>query len=271
MNNTPVIAFIGAGRMASAMVRSLVQRSPSMATSIRCLGGDDDTAAQLADATGCRACANPAELLTGASTAVLAVKPQSLRDLDPELARRSRGVLLISILAGIRLQRLRRAFPEAGLIVRAMPNTPGQIGAGSTAWAAERPPSPEERARIEQILRSLGSVHTVREEELDAVTALSGSGPAYVFEFAAALREAGIAAGLQPELANNLATETLIGAARLLSESAENPEALRNAVTSPGGTTEAGLLILDSGGFRKLIERTVAAARDRSVELAAES
>ena len=149
-----------------------------------------------------------------------------------------------------------------------MPNTPGQIGAGVTAFAPLRELSEKDTTIVENTLSSLGNFHEVEEADLDAVTALSGSGPAYVFEFAAALREAGVNCGLDEALAEALAIDTLLGAAMLLADSEERPEALRDAVTSPGGTTAAALDVLNTGEFRDLIDRALAAAKARSLDLA---
>ena len=151
-----------------------------------------------------------------------------------------------------------------------MPNTPGQIGAGVTAYAPYNRLDEADRKIVGEILRSLGNFHQVNESDLDAVTALSGSGPAYVFEFAAALREAGIQCGLGQEISAALTTDTLFGAAKLLAESQESPEDLRNAVTSPGGTTAAALKVLEENQFRKLIQKTLEAAKKRSVQLSQE-
>lgn len=149
-----------------------------------------------------------------------------------------------------------------------MPNTPGQISAGVTAYASENPMDESASNLIESILGALGSVYSVPESQLDAVTAVSGSGPAYVFEFIAALSQAGVQAGLEPSLAAALAIETVSGSAELLKQSGQSPESLRDAVTSPGGTTEAALNSLKSADFRALIQQAVSKAKARSIELA---
>jgi pyrroline-5-carboxylate reductase len=148
-----------------------------------------------------------------------------------------------------------------------MPNTPGQIGAGITGWAARDPLTPDDRAVLTRLLGALGRDLEVPEDDLDAVTGVSGSGPAYVFEFAAALRDAGVTAGLSRASAEQLAVETLLGAARLLAHKGADPEVLRDQVTSPNGTTFAGLQRLKAGDFRGLIRDTVLAATARSREL----
>lgn len=261
------IAFLGAGRMAGAMVDGLLAKGGARPADLACIGGEDDTAAQLAKRTGITSAPDLPALLQGADLLVLACKPQQLAGLDHALAELTAGKLVLSILAGKRLARLSQSFPRARNVVRAMPNTPGQIGAGITAWSSLRPLASPDRATIDTVLGSLGQVLTVPEADLDAVTGLSGSGPAFVFEFVAALREGGIAAGLSREASALLAQETVLGAAKLLAESKAEPEALRDQVTSPNGTTFAGLKKMEAGGFRALLKDTVVTAKVRSEEL----
>ncbi len=267
----PRFAFIGAGRMASAMVGGLLARRAAEPAEIACLGGNDDTAQVLARRTGITAAVDAAALIETADTVIAACKPQQLASLDSRLADLTDGRLVISILAGTRLDRLARSFPKARNLVRAMPNTPGQIGAGITGWCAQQTLSPGDRRLVDTVLGALGKTVELPEPDLDAVTALSGSGPAFLFEFVAALRDGGVAAGLSREVAAALARETVLGAARLLAETGIEPEALRDQVTSPHGTTYAGLQRLEARGFRDTIRETILAARARSEELSRES
>ena len=267
----PTFAFIGAGRMASAMVGGLLARKAAAPAEIACIGGRDNTAQDLAQRTGITAHADPAPLLAAADTVVLACKPQQLAGLDPRFADLTAGRLVISILAGTRLARLARTFPRARNLVRAMPNTPGQIGAGITGWCSRQPLGPGDRRLVDTVLGSLGQVVELEEKFLDAVTALSGSGPAFLFEFVAAMRDGGVAAGLSREVAAKLALETVLGAARLLAETRAEPEALRDQVTSPHGTTFAGLQVMAARGFRDTVKDTILAAKARSEELSRES
>ena len=262
------VAFIGAGKMASAMVHGLLARQLYAPGQIGCTCGGDPTGPALAAQTGIAYTADPAQLLRAADIVVLACKPQQLATLDAAYAKETQGKLLLSILAGTPLAKLAAKFPGARNLVRAMPNTPGQIGAGITAWAARATLAAADRAAVENILGSLGLVLEVPESDLDAVTAVSGSGPAYLFEFAAAFRAAALATGLPPATAEKLARETVRGAAKLLESSGEDPEKLRDAVTSPGGTTEAALKVLRAGNFRQMFADAVAAAKRRSEELA---
>ncbi|MCE2860992.1 MAG: pyrroline-5-carboxylate reductase [Opitutaceae bacterium] len=263
----PHISFLGAGRMASAMVEGLLEKKVCSPPELACNDGGDGTAAQLAARTGVRAASSLVELVGPADTVVLACKPQQLAGLDPSLTALGRGKLVLSILAGTRLARLAEVFPSARNIVRAMPNTPGQIGAGVTVWSPLRPLDSGDRVTIESVLGALGQNLEAPEEQLDAVTGLSGSGPAYVFEFAAALRDAGEAAGLPRDTAWKLARETLLGSARLLARTGQEPEALRDQVTSPNGTTFAGLQRMKARDFRGVMKETVLAATARSEEL----
>lgn len=262
------IAFIGAGRMASAMVGGLLSTKVCPPEHIACTSADDGTGAGLAERTGIRYTTSIPDLFKASDVIVLACKPQQFDELDADACEAAGGKLLISILAGTPISRLAQKFGQCANIVRSMPNTPGQIGAGISCYACRTPPTPEQQRSVEAVLGSLGPVIAVDESDLDAVTAVSGSGPAYLFEFVAALRDGGIAAGLSPEVAYRLALHTALGAAKLLEHTGETPEALRDAVSSPGGTTLAGLGVMAENNFRGIIKDTVAAAKKRSVELA---
>lgn len=262
------IAFIGAGRMARAMAGGIIQKQTARPEHICCTSADDGTGEALANALGIRFSLDPAQLLEGADVVILACKPQQLATIDPALSDGCAGKLVISILAGATRERLRTAFSKARNVVRTMPNTPGLIGAGVTVYAQNPDLNEGDEATVRSILSALGQVHAAEEKDLDAVTAVSGSGPAYVFEMVAALRDAGIAEGLSPELAYPLALQTVLGAAQLLQAVPETPETHREWVSSPGGTTLAGLAVMDQNNFRGLIKDTVTAAANRSRELA---
>jgi pyrroline-5-carboxylate reductase len=261
------IAFLGSGNMAAAMVDGLLATNAVGKADLACYSGSGKTAAALAARTGIRQATTLEDLLAGADAVVVAFKPQHLAGADPKLAALTEGKLVISVLAGKRLATLGRTFPQARALVRTMPNTPGQIGAGITGWCTAQMLSASDRTLVEQLLHALGASIEVAEPQMDALTAVSGSGPAYVFEFAAALRDAGVAAGLDRGTAEKLAVETLLGAARLLARKAIDPEVLRDQVTSPNGTTYAGLQRMAGRDFRGLIQETVAAAKARSEEL----
>jgi pyrroline-5-carboxylate reductase len=261
------IAFLGSGNMAGAIVDGLLAKNAATPAELICLGGDDNTASVLQARTGIAIAHSLEELLAEADMLVVAFKPQHLASADARLTPLTTGKLIVSILAGKRISSLSAVFSRARNIVRTMPNTPGQIGAGITSWCARDPLQGDDQAKVEQLLRALGEIVAVPEADLDAVTGLSGSGPAYVFEFAAALRDAGVAAGLTQATAEKLAVETLLGSARLLARRKIDPETLRDQVTSPNGTTFAGLQVMKARDFRGLVRDTVLAATARSKEL----
>ncbi|HAV13120.1 MAG TPA: pyrroline-5-carboxylate reductase, partial [Opitutae bacterium] len=194
------IVFIGAGRMASAIVRGLLEKEHYLPEEIACTCGNDPTGPALAEQTRIHYMPDITSALYEAEAVVLACKPQQFSAIDATLANAATGKLVLSILAGTPLSRLSEKFSNARNIVRTMPNTPGQIGAGVTAFAPLRELTEKDTMIVENTLSSLGNFHEVDEVDLDAVTALSGSGPAYVFEFAAALREEGINCGLDEGL-----------------------------------------------------------------------
>ncbi len=257
--------------MAGAMVDGLLAKQTATAAELICLGGADDTAEKLRARTGIAITTTLEELLREADVLVVAFKPQHLASADPRLAALTAGKLVVSILAGKKISSLAGVFSQARNIVRTMPNTPGQIGAGITGWCTRDALPAADRELVEQLLRSLGETVAVPEDDMDAITGVSGSGPAYVFEFAAALRDAGVAAGLSPGTSEKLAVETLLGAARLLARKKIDPEILRDQVTSPNGTTFAGLQVMKARDFRGVLRDTVLAATARSKELSKES
>jgi pyrroline-5-carboxylate reductase len=201
-----------------------------------------------------------------AGGAVLAVKPDDVEAACQAVAAAGISPVL-SIAAGVPLARLEQWLGGGFAVVRAMPNTPALVGAGASAIAPGTEAGEAELAWAEEILSAVGTVVRVPERLLDAVTGLSGSGPAYVFLVAEALMEAGVLVGLPRPVSRQLVQQTLFGSARLMAASAEGPEALRAAVTSPGGTTAAGLRALEAGAVRHAFLEAVAAATERSKEL----
>lgn len=262
------IVFIGAGRMASAIIKGLIEKNHYKPIEIACTCGEDSTGARLAEETKIKYLDDITDEIHSSETIVLACKPQQFNQIKKSVADVANGKLVLSILAGIPLSKLNEKFKLARNILRTMPNMPGQIGAGVTAYSSWSKLSIKDQKIVDNILGSLGNFHKVNETDLDAVTALSGSGPAYLFEFAAALIEAAINNGLDKELASALTIDTLLGASMLLTSSKESPEQLREAVTSPAGTTAAALEVLSNSNFRDLIEQAITAAKKRSIELA---
>lgn len=265
------IAFLGAGNMAAAMVHGLIAEKVCLPSDLACYTASGKSAGALAQATGIQHATSPADLMRNADLLVVAFKPQHLSGLDPEWSDLADGKLVLSILSGKTLARLQSVFPKARNWVRTMPNTPGRIGAGITGWCASKPLTESDRKLVLLLLGALGREVETAETNLDAITAVSGSGPGYVFEFAAALEDAARHAGLAGDQARLLAVETLLGSARLLARTGESPDRLRDQVTSPNGTTLAGLNTLKAGEFRALISKTVLAAKARAQEISQES
>jgi pyrroline-5-carboxylate reductase len=197
---------------------------------------------------------------------LLAIKPQIFDRVIGELSQPNSSQLVISILAGVKLDKLELAFPNRP-IVRAMPNTPATVGAGMTAITAGSYVLAEHLELAAQIFKAVGEVVTVPESLMDAVTGLSGSGPAYVAIAIEALADGGVAAGLPRQIANKLALQTVLGTAQLLNESELHPAQLKDRVTSPGGTTITGITKLEQSGFRSALIEAVIAAAKRSQEL----
>jgi pyrroline-5-carboxylate reductase len=263
------IAFLGSGSMAAAMVEGLIAKGVYAPAKIACMGGSGTSAAALSERTGIRLARSADELLSGADALVVAFKPQHLAGADPRLSQLTQGRLVISVLAGKKVQAIAHTFPAARNIVRSMPNTPSQIGAGITGWCAQKPLAAADRAVIDAVFGALGVAIELPESQMDGFTAICGCGPAYVFEFAAALRDAALAQGFDPATSKVLAVETLLGAARLLARRDADPEVLRSEVTSPNGVTAAGLRKMADRDFRGMIRDVVAVARARAEELSA--
>ncbi len=216
-------------------------------------------------ATGCRTVADNAEAVAAAQTIVLAMKPQHFASAAATL-RIGEDRLIVSILAGVRLQRLAEAFPHARLI-RVMPNTPALVGQGASAYAKGPRADDKDAAFVETMFAAVGRVVAVEERLLDAVTGLSGSGPAYVYVLIEALSDGGVRMGLPRSIATTLAAQTVLGAAEMVLRTNEHPAVLKDRVASPGGTTIAGLAALEGAGFRSALIAAVEAAARRSEEL----
>jgi pyrroline-5-carboxylate reductase len=260
------IAFIGGGNMAAALIAGLL-RAGHRAADLAAVEIDAARCAQLRQQFGIGAVTAPGAVLQDAAALVLAVKPQFMREAC-EAARPYLGEpLIVSVAAGIRTADIARWLGRSA-IVRTMPNTPALIGRGVTGMAATAQVGGEQRALAESILRTAGDVVWFDDEaKLDAVTAVSGSGPAYVFYFIEALARAGAELGFTAEQARELAVQTFVGAAQLAAESAEPPATLRARVTSKGGTTAAALAWLEANAVEARIVEAVHAAHRRAREL----
>jgi len=262
------VAFIGAGNMAGALIRGLVGTGTVSADRIIAADPDRARLEALQAELGVRTAKDNAEALASADVVVLATKPQVFPQVLPGIGAGLRpGALVVSIAAGISTKLIERALPEGAHVVRTMPNTPALVGAAATALAGGTHATDEDLALVEALFQSVGLCVRVPEHQIDAVTGLSGSGPAYVFAMIEALRDAGAREGLAEETSLRLAAQTVLGAARLLLEQDESPETLRARVTSPGGTTRAGLDALEASGFAATVGGAVRAATRRSNEL----
>jgi pyrroline-5-carboxylate reductase len=259
------VGFVGAGNMAEAIIRGLLAAGLP-AAQITAADPVESRRAALAGTLGVRTTDDNAAAAAAAVT-VLSVKPQHLASACATLP--ASGGLFLSIVAGATSATLREQLGAGARIARCMPNTPALIGAGITAIASDTGVVEADLELAEAVLRAVGRVVRVPEAQLDAVTGLSGSGPAYVYLIIEALTEAGVREGLPAPVARELATHTLLGAARMVDESGEPPAVLRERVSSPGGTTIAGLAALERGGLRAALFEAVRAATSRSRELGA--
>ncbi len=263
------IGFIGGGAMARALAGGLLSAGVS-AERLGAADPDPDQRQAFAREVGVTPGSENAALVAGSDVVVLAVKPGVVGTVLNELSGDAHleRPLWISIAAGVTLSTLSERLPAGARIVRAMPNTPALVGAGATAFTANAAASAEDRAVATALFESVGTVWSAPAESmLDAVTGLSGSGPAYVFLLLEALGDAGVRVGLPREAAHQLACQTVYGATRLAMETGRHPAALKDQVTSPGGTTIAGLEQLEAAGVRAAIYKAVAAATARSREL----
>lgn len=261
------LAVLGGGKMGEALVGGLVAGGWA-AADISVAEVSDERRRHLADRfPDIRTVGEPSEAVPGAEVVLVAVKPDVVSDALGDTADDIEpGALVLSIAAGVRIATLEDLVP-GNPVVRVMPNTPALVGKAASAIAPGTHASDEHLDTAEEILAAIGIVVRLDEEDLDAVTGLSGSGPAYVFYLAEALVEAGRAGGLPADVVDRLVGQTLLGAATLLFESGERPEDLRAAVTSPGGTTERALALLEDRATRQAFVDAVAAATERSREL----
>jgi pyrroline-5-carboxylate reductase len=264
------IAFLGGGVMAEAMLRALLDRRVLPASHITVTGPRRERRGELAKAYGVTALAANAEAAKGADVVVLAVKPQVLPTVLKELRGKLRAEqLVVSIVAGATVRALETGLAHPA-IVRAMPNTPAQVGMGVTAWYAPPAVSAAQRERTKQILSAFGEELMVEDESyLDMATALSGTGPTYVFLLMEALVDAGVHLGFSRRVAEELVLRTVEGSALFARKSGRHLAELRNMVTSPGGTSAAAIYQLEKGSLRTVLSKAVYAAYQRSSELGA--
>ncbi|MFV8834558.1 pyrroline-5-carboxylate reductase [Aquisalimonas sp.] len=263
------IAFIGGGNMARSLIGGLIADG-FPADRIRVAEPDPEQRGNLAATFGVAVTGDNSEAVADADGVVLAVKPQVIRDvateLAPQLART--GAVVISIAAGIRESDLSRWLGDGLPVVRVMPNTPSLVQTGATALYANPATSAEQRSLAESLMRAVGLTCWLDDEsQMNAVTAVSGSGPAYFFLLMESMEQAGADLGLPRDTARLLTLQTALGAAKMALESTEDAATLRRRVTSPGGTTEQAIQAFEDGGLRELVERALKAAADRAETL----
>lgn len=264
------ITFIGPGVMAEAMIAGLLRKKLAKPGEITASGPREERIAELGKKHGIKTTTDNSAAVAGADVIVLSVKPQRLTEVMKELKGVPAGALVLSIIAGASIRKLSAGLKHKA-IVRSMPNTPGQIGEGITVWTASKETTAEQQQMARSILGALGEEVFVEDEGyLDMATALSGTGPAYVFLFTEALIDAGVHMGLPRRIAEQLVLQTIKGSAAFYEQAGRHPATLRNQVTSPGGTSAEALYYLEKAGFRTAISRAVWAAYQRSLELGKE-
>ncbi len=259
------IGFLGAGKMASALAKGFAQAGLAQAVNILASDVAEGARARFSEVVGARTTALNPEVVQFADVLILAVKPDQVRgvlaEVRPEVTPRHR---LISIAAGVTLERLESGLNPGARVIRVMPNTPALVGASATAFALGGSARPEDAQLAEKLFGSVGLACQVKESLLDAVTGLSGSGPAFIFLVIEALSDGAVAAGLPRDLATRLAAQTVFGSAKMVLETGLHPGALKDMVTSPGGTTIEGIHELERGGVRAAMIQAVRAAAEKS-------
>ncbi len=264
----PKIGFIGAGRMATALAQGFIANGFTSVDHL--MASDPFTSAceQFKKATGAKTTDSNTSLLQQSEIIILAVKPQVMSNVLKQIsANVTSKHLVISIAAGVSLQTISDLLENKPRLIRVMPNTPALVGCGAAGFSLGTSATLEDAKRVQSMLSTVGVAVEVPEKLLDAVTGLSGSGPAYVYQVIEALSDGGVQAGLPRDMATQLAAQTVMGAAKMVLETGEHPGALKDAVTSPGGTTIAGIHALEQGGLRSCLMNAVQAATKRSQEL----
>jgi pyrroline-5-carboxylate reductase len=263
------IGVIGAGKIGAAMARGIIRGGLASKENVMASDVSDALRVAIAEELGIKATPDNAELCSFADVVILAVKPQIVDPVAREIARKlGKTKLLVSVAAGVPLRRIETQLEPGARVVRVMPNICCVVGAGAAGYAAGAHATDKDMERVGAILNSFGIGMPVEEKFLDAVTGLSGSGPAYVFLFMEALADGGVQVGLSREVAVRLALQTVYGAARTALEGKKHLAELKDEVASPGGTTIAGLYALEQNGFRGSVMDAVVKATRRSRELA---
>jgi len=262
------IGFLGAGKMATALARGFVRVELVFPREIIAADPFDTARKHFAAETGAKTTAANLAVAQAANVLILATKPDQVPAALAEISDVfTKKHLLISIAAGVTLAKLEKNLPDGARVIRVMPNTPALVGAGASAFALGKNASVADAELAKKLLSAVGIALQVKENLLDAVTGLSGSGPAYVYQFIEALSDGGVAAGLPRDIATKLAAQTVLGGAKMVLETGQHPGALKDQVTSPGGTTIEGLHELEKGKLRATVMSAVRSATEKSKKL----
>lgn len=260
--------FIGAGKMATALIHGMLKAGVATPSTVLASDPSDAALESLAGVTGIGIQRSNVEVAKASDVVVLAVKPQSMSNVLNELSGElGKDRLTVSVAAGVRIETMAAALGPDARIVRVMPNTPALVGEGAAAYCLGPGVSPADEDLVRACLESVGVATRVDESLLDAVTGLSGSGPAFVYAIIEALSDGGVRMGLPRDVSTRLAAQTVMGAAKMVLTTGKHPGPLKDEVTSPGGTTIAGLHALERGGLRAALMDAVEAATRRSTEL----
>jgi pyrroline-5-carboxylate reductase len=262
------IGFLGAGKMATALAKGFLNAKLVKAGQLFAADPSDVARRHFSDETGSKTVAANLEVAQAANVLILATKPDQVAAALAEISGAfTKNHLLISIAAGVTISKLESALPAGARVIRVMPNTPALVGAGASAFALGKNADDADAELAQKLLSAVGVAMQVKESLLDAVTGLSGSGPAYVYQFIEALSDGGVAAGLPRDIATRLAAQTVLGGAKMVLETGQHPGALKDQVTSPGGTTIEGIHELEKGKLRATVMSAVRAATEKSKKL----
>jgi pyrroline-5-carboxylate reductase len=268
-NKNGTLGFIGLGRMGRCMVKGLLESQTFKKSEVFFTTKHDETASAVEKDLGIKSCRTNSDLVENSDILVLAVKPQNSSEVLEEIGPKvSKGKTVVSIVASIPTLLIESKLSPGISVIRAMPNTPAFVGAGMTAWCSGAHAVQKDWERATTLFQPLGKVAQVDEKHMDAVTGLSGCGPAYLYVVLESLTDAGIKVGLPRELATQLAGQTVLGAARMLLDTGRHPAALKDEVTTPAGCTIDGLLELEEGKLRVTLIKAVVQATKRAKALA---
>lgn len=270
MVTTLKIGFLGAGKMATALAKGFIHAKLAAAKDIMASDPYDAARKYFTEETGAKTAGTNGDVAKFAEVLILATKPDqvagALSEIS-ELLKSKKNYLVVSIAAGVTIAKLEAALPAGARVIRVMPNTPALIGESASAFAIGKNATAADGETAKKLLSAVGVVYQVKESLLDAVTGLSGSGPAYVYQFIEALSDGGVASGLPRDIATKLAAQTVAGAAQMVLQTGQHPGALKDQVTSPGGTTIEGLHELEKGKLRATVMNAVRAATEKSKKL----